>query len=81
MRYKIGDPIPDEIPKEQLASHASDDMLILTSVLGILIGLALTYIGRKGRQMWMWVWGAGLVVFSLYLGLSIQFGWRLFGYF
>lgn len=81
MRYKVGDPIPDNIPKEQLAAHASDDMLLLTSVLGVLIGITLTYIGRKGRQMWMWVWGAGLIVFSFYLGVSIYFDWRLFGSF
>jgi len=81
MRYKASDPIPDEIPKDQLALHASDDMLILTSVLGVLIGVALGYLGRKGKQMWMWVWGIGLILISLYLGLSIGFGWQLFDYF
>lgn len=76
MRYREG-----EIPKEQLAVHASDDMLLLTAALGILIGIALTWLGRKGQQMWMWVWGIGLIVCSLYLGLSMAFGLKLFGYF
>jgi len=76
MRYREG-----EIPKEQLAVHASDDMLLLTSVLGVLIGLILTVIGRKGQQMWMWVWGLGLILCSIYLGVSIYFDIKLFGHF
>ena len=76
MRYREG-----EIPKEQLAVHASDDMLLLTSVMGALIGLALTILGRKGKQMWMWVWGIGLILCSIYLGIAIGFDIKLFGYF
>ncbi len=76
MRYKEG-----EIPKEQLAVHASDDMLLLTAVLGTIIGLALTFLGRRGKQLWMHVWGIGLVICSLYLGLSMAFDLRLFGHF
>lgn len=76
MRYKEG-----EIPKEQLAFHASDDMLILTAVIGVLVGLILTLLGRKGKQMWMWVWGIGLVICSVYLGFSIGFDIKLFGHF
>jgi hypothetical protein len=70
-----------DIPKEQLAVHASDDMLLLTAVLGFLIGIVLTYMGRKGKQMWMWVWGLGLIICSAYLGLSMSVGLRLFGHF
>ncbi len=76
MRYREG-----EIPKEQLAVHASDDMLLLTAVLGVLIGIALTVLGRKGKQMWMWVWGLGLIFCSLYLGASMLFDLKLFGHF
>ena len=75
-RYKEG-----EIPKEQLAVHASDDMLLLTAVLGFLIAIALIYLGRKGKQMWMWVWGIGLIICSTYLGLSMTVGLKLFGHF
>lgn len=78
MRYKDGEVL---IPKEQMAVHSSDDMLLLTAVLGILIGLALTVLGRKGQQMWMWVWGIGLIICSAYLGASMQFGLKLFGRF
>ncbi len=74
-RYREGD-----IPKEQLAVHASDDMLVLTAILGVLIGIALTILGRKGKIMWMWVWGIGLVACSLYLGAAILFDVKLFGF-
>ena len=77
MRYKEN----IEIPKEQLTSHASDDMLILTGIMGFFIGLVLFYLGRKGKQMYLWVWGAGLVVFSIYLSVSIYFDWTLFEHF
>lgn len=76
MRYREG-----EIPKEQLAVHASDDMLILTAVLGVLIGIVLFILGRMGKQMWMWVWGIGLIICSVYLGISMYFDVTLFGYF
>ena len=75
-RYKEG-----EIPKEQLAVHASDDMLLVTAVLGFLIAIALVYLGRKGKQMWMWVWGIGLIIISVYMGVSIAFDIKLFTYF
>jgi hypothetical protein len=77
MRYKAG----EAIPKEHLASHASDDMLMLTAILGVLIGIAITVIGRKGKQMWMWVWGIGLVLVSLYMGFSMATGLKLFTHF
>ena len=76
MRYKEG-----EIPAEQLAVNASNDMLILTAILGVFIGIILTFLCRKGKQMWMWVWGIGLVIISIYLGLSIAYGLKLFGNF
>ncbi len=63
MRYR-----EDEI-MEPLAQNASDDMLLLTAVLGFFIGFILIYLGRLGKQMWMWVWGAGLVVMSLFMGV------------
>jgi len=55
-------------------------MLVLTAILGVLIGIALTVLGRKGKVMWMWVWGIGLVLCSLYLGTSMVFGVKWFGF-
>lgn len=64
MRYKEG-----ELP---LAQNASDDMLVFTAVLGFVIGFVLIYLGRLGKQMWMRVWGAGLVIMSVYMGVTTQ---------
>ena len=66
MRYREGEELP-------LTQYASDDMLLLTSFLGILIGIILSILGKFGKQLWMLVWGAGLVLVSIYLGISIWF--------
>jgi len=76
MRYKEG-----EVPVEQLAAHASDDMLVLTAIIGVGVGIILVFLGRFGKQMWMWVWGAGLVAISCYMGVSIKYDVTLFEYF
>lgn len=71
MRYAEGN-----IPKDQLAMHASDDMLIITSIIAFFIALALIYLGRQGKQLYMWTWGIGLALFSIFLGVSISFDWK-----
>jgi len=68
MRYKEG-----EIPPEAFTHNASDDMLILTAAMGIVIGIIISVLGKVGRQLWMLVWGIGLVTISFYLGISIWF--------
>jgi hypothetical protein len=65
MRY------PDQIPPEQLTSHASDDMLLFTAVLSIIIGSILIWLGRRGKQLWMVVWSIGLIICSVLMGASI----------
>jgi len=75
VRYKEGEFI------EPLAKNASDDMLVLTAVIGVLVGIVLTVLGRMGKQMWMWVWGIGLIFISIYMGISIAFDIKLFTYF
>ena len=74
MRYKEGTLDPNNIPEELQAKHASDGMLSLTAFLGILIGIALTVLGKYGKQLWMTVWGFGLVIVSLILGVSMLIG-------
>lgn len=68
MRYAEGETLP-------LASSASDEMLLLTAVLGVLIGIVLTYLGKKGKQMWMHVWGFGLVIASVVMGVITWRSW------
>ena len=62
MRYR------ENIPAEQLARHASDDMLIFTAVLSLLIGAVLIWLGRKGKQQWLVLWSIGLILCSLAMG-------------
>jgi hypothetical protein len=57
----------------KLAQHASDDMLLLTAVLGVFVGFALIYMGKRGRQLWMLVWGIGLILASIYMGVVTYF--------
>jgi len=76
MRYAEG-----TIPKEQLTMHASDEMLILTSIIACFIAIALIYLGRKGKQMYMWTWGTGLAIISVYLGMSVWLDWTAFDHF
>ena len=65
MRYS------EDIPREQLAIHASDNMLLFTAVLAIFIGIILIFLGRKGKQLWMVVWSIGLIICSIAMGISI----------
>ena len=65
MRY------PDNIPPEQLTIHASDNMLLFTAALSILIGIILTFLGHKGKQLWMVTWSIGLIICSILMGASL----------
>ena len=61
----------EDIPPEQLTVNASDDMLLFTAALSIVIGLILVYLGRKGRQLWMVTWSIGLIICSILMGVSL----------
>lgn len=61
----------ESIPPEQLTIHASDDMLLFTALLSILIGFILIYLGHKGRQLWMVTWSIGLIICSVLMGVSL----------
>jgi hypothetical protein len=65
---------PNEIvPPELLTRNSSNGMLLFTSFLSVFIGIALIYLGKKGKQMWM-VWGAyGLIIMALYMAGAIIF--------
>jgi hypothetical protein len=64
MRYRV-----DTIPNPDLPyGESMHDMLTLSMVLSIVIGLCLYAAGRHGRILWMKVWSVCLIVFSvLYL--------------
>lgn len=65
MRYS------ENIPAEQLTINASNDMLLFTAALSILIGIILTYLGHKGKQLWMVTWSIGLIICSVIMGASL----------
>ena len=65
MRYS------ENIPAGQLAVNASDNMLLFTAALSILIGIILTYLGHKGKQLWMVTWSIGLIICSILMGVSL----------
>lgn len=62
---------PAGLSPEELPMHSADEMLLFTAVIGVFVGIALFIMGRKGRQLWMWVWGIALVGFSIYMGVVI----------
>lgn len=56
----------DEGPNEAYPySESMHQMLSLTMVIAIVIGLIFIAIGRKGRSLWMLVWGAGLLILAV----------------
>lgn len=65
MRY------PEEIPPDMLTKYASNDMLLFTAFLGVIIGIILMYLGRKGKQLWLFVWSIGLIICSILLAVFI----------
>ena len=71
---------PIDLPEEQLSKYASDDMLIFTSFIAIFVGIALLYMGIKGRQLWMIPWSIGLMILSVVMGVSIYFELEYLGY-
>ena len=65
MRYEASEGVPvDELPIYS-QSDGLHFMLNFTVALGLLIGLALWWLGRRGRVLWLQVWSIGLVVFSI----------------
>ncbi len=60
MRYRIGEP-----PEQQLMLQFDGGVFVMAAVLGLVFGIILTGLGIKGRQLWLRVWGSGLVLASI----------------
>lgn len=50
-------------------------MLNFTVALALLIGVALWWLSRKGRVLWLQVWSIGLVGFSIAYLVAAAGGW------
>ena len=66
-RYRIG-----EMPG---TPTVTDDMMLLTALYGLGVGILLTFLAKRFRQRWMIFWGSGLSVLSLGYLLADWVGW------
>jgi hypothetical protein len=58
MRYRVGD-------DPASGTTVTDDMVLVTVVIGLIVGIVLVWLAQRGRQMWLLVWSTGLVLASL----------------
>lgn len=70
MRYLEGQPPNTDIPY----GESMHDMLTLSMILSIIIGICLYAAGRHGNIMWLKAWSLGLIACSLMYLLGDQFG-------
>jgi len=61
MRYPEGKPPNPDLPY----GESMHDMLTLSMVLSIIIGICLFAAGRHGRILWMQAWSIGLIALSV----------------
>ena len=74
MRTEIGSiDLSGEVPPELLSKNASNDMMLFTSFISLIIAAAMIYLGRKGGPSWMVFWGVGLIFMSLFIAGAIIF--------
>ncbi|MEK9941679.1 MAG: hypothetical protein VW771_04285 [Gammaproteobacteria bacterium] len=57
------------------ASTVTDDMMVLTSIYGIVVGIILVILARRLRQQWMVFWGSGLSIISVVYLLADGLDW------
>ena len=76
MRYEASEGVP---PAQEMQIYSQSSglhfMLNFTVALALIIGLALLWLGRRGRVLWLQVWSAGLVLFSVAYLVAAAFGW------
>lgn len=65
MRYEATEGVPVSEMPIYSQSDALHFMLNFTVALALVIGIALWWLGRAGRVLWLQVWSIGLVVFSV----------------
>ncbi len=74
MRYEsVEDAVGTDLPVYS-QSEGLHFMLNFTVALALLIGVALWWLGRTGRVLWLQVWSIGLVFFSAAYLVAAAFG-------
>ena len=66
-RYRIGEAAG--------TPTVTDDMMLLTAVYGIIVGIVLVFIARRLKQYWMTFWGSGLSILSTGYLFADLMGW------
>ena len=66
-RYRIGE--------QAGAPTVTDDMMLLTTLYGLLVGILLAFFAKRLRQRWMVFWGGGLGIVSLGYLIAAGAGW------
>ena len=56
-RYRIGE--------EAGTPTVTDDMMLVTALYGLAVGILLTFLAKRLHQRWMVFWGGGLALISL----------------
>jgi len=46
-------------------TETSPGMLAFTVAIALVVGIALLVLGKRGRQTWLTVWSAGLIICSI----------------
>ncbi|NKC12596.1 MAG: hypothetical protein GKR94_10460 [Gammaproteobacteria bacterium] len=60
MRYREG-----QDPSGELGGAGSDEVMVFTYAIGLIIGIILTWVGWRGRQWWLVFWCGGLIIASI----------------
>ncbi|MFV2061265.1 MAG: hypothetical protein ACC653_11330 [Gammaproteobacteria bacterium] len=74
MRYREGD-FANQI-NGVIEPIIGNDVLMITAVMGLLIGIVFIIGGRYGKQMWIVFWGTGLVLVSIIYVSYMLLGYR-----
>jgi len=53
-----------------------NNVLMITAILGLLIGIIFIFGGRYGKQMWIIFWGLGLIIASITYIVYMLLGYR-----
>ncbi len=70
---RIPEQLPDPIPAEMLSRNASNDMLLFTTAISVLIGMVLVWLGCRGKQIWMIAWSTGLIIAAIAMAIALLF--------
>ena len=69
MRYREGT-VPGEAD-----SFGGGEMYVFAAIIGLVIGIVLSFVGVRGRQFWLMFWGGFLVLKSVVYIAAMTLGY------